>query len=511
MKRTLTKKLLGYFFLTLIVFIALSSFIVFQLGQRQFLSAYRDTMGKRAQDIAHVIEENPDLFSENTESSGETTPHERRPQGQGMRQEHGSGEGMGRPGMGYNRRPLDLVSSLFSEDVLLYDFQSSTFSKEHQPLASLPEIPKILENIQGGSLLELHVVEGAESDIVVATAPIHTAGNVTSAVFLSESVSTFNAFIQEAFRYYAIAAIAALLLAGLLALLFARSFVKPIDETRAMADRLAKGDYNVRSTIRQKNELGALGDDMNTLAKELEASKKEREQREQVRRNIITNISHELKTPMTVFKTSLEALMDGVVDDPKEFQEYHQVLYDETKLMEALIGDLGGLTKLQKEEVQVAKSEINLVQPIKEAIASQIPLAKEKSIEIMTTLPSSIPFYGDDMRLKQLFAILINNGIKYSPTGEKIIIEVINKDALSIHIKNTGVALPQSEYDRIFVQFYRGTDALRASVPGSGIGLSLAKEIAEQHGGNIHVTSDENPLSTSFQIIFPKGYTFSSL
>ncbi|MCL1924945.1 MAG: HAMP domain-containing histidine kinase [Defluviitaleaceae bacterium] len=212
---------------------------------------------------------------------------------------------------------------------------------------------------------------------------------------------------------------------------------------------------------------------------------KENERLENLRRDFIANISHELRTPITVLKGSLEAIEDGIITDEKILKEFNKEMLKETVFLERLVRDLLDLSNIQA-GLTLEKTTINLKEVTEDAIKAMAKIAKEKNITIAYNL-NNLQINADYTRIRQLLIILLENAIKFSPKESTINVS-INLNCLTV--KDNGLGISEEELPHIFTRFYkhRGEE----NKQGTGLGLVIAKEIAEKHGIKINVDSKKN-------------------
>ncbi len=251
--------------------------------------------------------------------------------------------------------------------------------------------------------------------------------------------------------------------------------------------QLSNGDYTAKSGVNQNDEIGELANTIDLLAMRLDRASKESEKLEKLRRDFVANISHELKTPITVIRGSLEALYDKVVADPKKIEEYQIQMLKEAKFLERLVGDLLDLSKLQNTDFIIDKTDVNINDVMMDVIRSGYQLAKKKNIRIDSSLPNEfISIQGDYGRLRQMFLILMDNAIKFSFQDGVVEIKV-TKDEVSI--RDHGPGIDEGHLPYIFDRFYKTQGEENKS--GTGLGLAIAKQIGERH--SIKLTAQNHP------------------
>lgn len=217
----------------------------------------------------------------------------------------------------------------------------------------------------------------------------------------------------------------------------------------------------------------------------------ESERLEQLRRDFVANVSHEFRTPLTVIKGSLEALMDGTIDQPQDIEHYHQRMLSETKSLERLVGDLLELSRLQSGKISIHQEEIHFPSLLSDVIKSIQTLADKKAIQIVYQGLFEVPaLIGDYDRLRQLFVIFIDNAVKYSPTSTVITVDshLMGKSTLEVTIQDQGYGISEKELPYVWDRFYKSDKSRKSS--GTGLGLAIAKHLVQIHKGQVSLTSE---------------------
>lgn len=340
----------------------------------------------------------------------------------------------------------------------------------------------------------------SESSLNVA-APIIINGEVASVLLLNESNRLPSEFLNSAKLIFLISTLIGGILVTSLAIYFANKFISSVNKLNQVTKKMTAGDYKITTGVSQDDEIGDLATCIDNLADRLEKARLETEAMDQMKDDFISSMSHELKTPVTVLKSSLEALKFGVVIKEDEVQEYYEILNEEIGILEKLINDLMDLNILKNNKFKINKEEVNIIDVLRDSIRSQSPLAREKNIEIKREFSDGyIEFMGDYTRLRQLLITIINNAIKYSEENSTIdIIEETTDYGFVISISNKGEELSEESISHIFEPFYRNKNT---SKKGMGLGLAIAKEIANHHDIGIEV--ERQGKNTSFILKFKK-------
>ncbi|BCN32157.1 sensor histidine kinase [Anaeromicropila herbilytica] len=311
---------------------------------------------------------------------------------------------------------------------------------------------------------------------------------VIGGVLLSSQKESQADTIDTSQKLIYISAAMGLFISFIIAILFARKLSQPIVKMRKTALILADGNYNVKTGIEQKDEIGDLATTIDILAERLLENEQERKNMEQMRLDFFANVSHELRTPITVVRAYVEMLVDGVVTDSNKVANYYDRMLKECKSMERLVGDLLILSKMQNPDFEIEKEPINLIQIFEDIIRSIHAISKKKNISIeISKEQESYIMLGDYDRIRQMFLVIIDNAIKFSDINSSIYINLSYMDKLIISIEDQGIGISEEELPHIFEKFYKSK--LRQNATGSGLGLAIANQICLRHGGNIKVES----------------------
>lgn len=228
---------------------------------------------------------------------------------------------------------------------------------------------------------------------------------------------------------------------------------------------------------------------------------------EQMRKDFVANVSHELKTPVTSIKGFSETLLDGAMEDRETLESFLTIMLKESGRLQSLINDLLELSKIENEGFNLSIQEINMIIALEDAINILDGKAKDKDISIvLNELPDSLMMEGDISRIKQVFINIISNAVSYTPQGGNIFIQVEQTaKKVIIHIKDSGLGIEEEEIPRIFERFYRVNKARDRNTGGTGLGLAIVKHLMEAHKGKISVHS-EIGIGTTFSIELNKKF-----
>ncbi|GAB1471716.1 ATP-binding protein [Chloroflexota bacterium] len=310
---------------------------------------------------------------------------------------------------------------------------------------------------------------------------------------MSQLFIDFRTSFNEALTY---AAVAAMLVAVVLSLLFTRSVIAPVQAMSLATKRISDGHYDEHVQAQGDDELAQLARRFNQMAEKLD-------QVESMRRQLIGDVSHELRTPLTAIKGSMEGLMDGVLPANAEtFQQIHA----EADRLNRLVDDLQELSRVEAHAYMLDVRLLDVSSLVQTVTNRLAPQAESKRISLDFELhPDLQPVLADEDRIIQVLANLTGNALQYMPDGGKVTIKAkqINNE-VQISIKDTGVGIPPEHLSHIFDRFYRADKSRsRQAGGGSGIGLTIARALVEAHSGRIWVESDGEGQGSTFSFTLP--------
>jgi histidine kinase len=280
-----------------------------------------------------------------------------------------------------------------------------------------------------------------------------------------------------------------------------RQVVAPIERMMVASRRIAEGNYNERVQIprnlneKEMDELWQLSLSFNQMTQKLEKA-------ENLRKQLIGDIAHELRTPLSTIKGSMEGLIDGVL--PAESDTYYQV-YKEVDRLQRLVSDLQDLNRVEAGAMQLELKPISVNTLVETAYSRLNRQFEEKGVSLSSDIPINLPsVMADEDRFAQILLNLVGNALQYTPRGGLVKITAKEEaNSIVISIKDTGIGIAAEHLPHIFTRFYR-VDKSRSRVGGgSGIGLTVAKHLVESHGGKISASSPGINQGSTFTISLP--------
>jgi signal transduction histidine kinase len=274
-----------------------------------------------------------------------------------------------------------------------------------------------------------------------------------------------------------------------------KSVFNPVNELNVAMQRIKDGDLDYVLQTDEKGEIGDLYSNYEDMRMRLKESTEESIQQKNTNRELISNISHDLKTPITAIKGYVEGLMDGVADTPEKRDKYIRTIYNKANDMDKLINELTTYSGIDSNRIPYNFHRINVADYFGDCVEEVGIDLEARNIKLnyynMTSEDTMI--IADPEQMKKVINNIINNSVKYMDKKNGVIdIRILDmQDSVQIELEDNGKGIPQKDLSRIFERFYR-TDASRNSAQGgSGIGLAIVKKIISDHGGYIWATSKE--------------------
>ena len=272
----------------------------------------------------------------------------------------------------------------------------------------------------------------------------------------------------------------------------------PIRKVADFAKNIKDGNFENRIKIKSSDEIGELAKNMNQLAETIEADISNMKKMEDVRTEFLSNVTHELKTPIASIVGYLETLKDGALKDKDVNKTFIKRSLKNAKRLEALVTDLVDISRIETGEMEIQLEKVN-IQPILEEVvndARQRNRNLELDIKLSLGDQKEIVVYGNSDRLRQVFDNLVSNAIRYTERGNVIISAEIRDTEVEFTVSDTGMGMDSESIERIFERFFRTDDARKIVRGGTGLGLAICKHIIEAHNSSLSVDSIEKEGST---------------
>ncbi len=327
--------------------------------------------------------------------------------------------------------------------------------------------------------------QGSSPETVIAiTVPLQETTTAQGAQFLTN-------IRRAAFGAAGFAAVLALITGTLLF----RQITRPLAGLQAASLALGKGELSVRVPVTTQDEVGQVGQAFNQMADQLESL-------ERLRRQMVADVAHELRTPLSIIRSNLEAMIDGLISPERgELDE----VYEEVLRLIRLTEDLRLLSLADAGQLRLAKTHVDLAELIESIQRRMAPAAESRAITLLSDVQGiSMTMTGDGDKLKQALINLVDNSLRYTPPGGRIILQARQvQNSHSLAVIDEGPGVPPGDRPHVFERFWRGDHSRSRSAGGSGLGLAIVKQIVQLHGGTI--TVDAPPGGGSrFTISLPR-------
>jgi len=295
-------------------------------------------------------------------------------------------------------------------------------------------------------------------------------------------------------RFFLWGGLLAVGIALLLTFVLSRRILAPVKALTQAARQLGKGDFSQRVNSSDKGEVGELAQSFNSMANDLERA-------EQLRRNMVADVAHELRTPLSNLRGYLEAIRDGV---KKPDADTIHSLGEEATLLSRLVDDLQELSLAEAGELKLNCQVGDITELIKQTVPVVRSQAAAKGVSVSVDLPGKLPAVDiDSHRISQVLYNLLENAVAHTNQGDSITVAARQQDnQVKISVVDTGEGIPAEDLANIFERFYRVDKSRTRATGGSGLGLTIAKRLVEAHGGNIEVNSKPGKGS-SFTFTLP--------
>ena len=298
-------------------------------------------------------------------------------------------------------------------------------------------------------------------------------------------------FIDDFQRSLLIAALVTVAIAICLGMVMSKLVTRPMQRLASSARKIASGDLTQRVQHRSDDEVGEVSNAFNSMAEQLEKKEKSRKQ-------LLADIAHELRNPLSIIQGNLEAWLDGVI---KPAPEQIASVYDETVLLNRLITDLRELSLAEAGQLKLHLERVDLADLINNEITVFQARTQEKAVTLKALLDKNLPIVNIDRdRIRQVLHNLLENALRFTPARGVISVKagLDEKNRVIISMADTGSGIDINNLPFVFDQFYKADKSRQRSHGGAGIGLALVKKFVELHGGTVWVESERDKGSTFY-------------
>ncbi|MCU5506022.1 HAMP domain-containing histidine kinase, partial [Bacillus cereus] len=371
----------------------------------------------------------------------------------------------------------------------------------------------IRDGTSNSNQLNTFILDGGENiKNSIFVKPIIENGKITEYAFAIASLQPVNEAMLVLKDYYVYALIIVFLVIILLSFYYSKIIVKPLIKMNRVTKKMANFDFSEKLPVTADDEIGGLSGSINTLSVNLKdridrlnvANTKlqqdiERErQLEKTRKEFISGVSHELKTPLSVIRSFAEGIKDGV---SKDTSYYTDVILEETENMNRLIVEMLELAKLESGTYKLDMTTFSIGELTQQVYTKLLFSMEEKHLQVNVDADPSILVKANRSRIEQVVVNLLSNAIRYTPDGEKIQVSIIEaEDTVKIEIENTGNPIPEESLEKIWDRFYRLDASRSRHTGGTGLGLSIVKNILDLHHAEYGVYNTTNSVVFYFNL-----------
>ena len=311
----------------------------------------------------------------------------------------------------------------------------------------------------------------------------------------------------EEIRYVlGIGALVGMIMSLMIAMFLAKRVTTPIAAITNVAEAISRGNYDARLEHFPKNELGTLGKSINRLAEAVQANISRREKMEKIRKEFSSNISHELKTPLTSIRGYVETLEEGAIDDKENARRFLKIISSNIERLNSLVTDLLSLSTIEANQELISLEPVDWNTVIQEVLTRLEIDIKKKDIRVQILASPEVPkVTGSRKAMTHILDNLVQNALKYTAEGGNITVKLDSKDdQVQLKVRDTGIGISQRDQARIFERFYRVDSARSRDVGGTGLGLAIVKHLVIQIQGTIKVASELH-YGSVFTVTLPKA------
>ncbi|MBE5962882.1 MAG: HAMP domain-containing protein [Lachnospiraceae bacterium] len=334
-------------------------------------------------------------------------------------------------------------------------------------------------------------------------------------VFIRTNLESIQESVGIANKFLAYVGIIATIIATFVMFIISRRFTKPILELAGIAKKMSELDFDAKYKVTSEDEIGELGNSFNILSSrlehtiselksannELESDIQKKVQIDEMRKEFLSNVTHELKTPIALIQGYAEGLKENINDDSESRDFYCEVIIDEAMKMNKMVKKLLSLNQIESGANQVEFERFDIVSLIRSVLSSVDILVKQKDITIHFTEEDPIYVWADEYMIEEVVTNYISNAINHIDGARIIEVKCIQKeDVVRVAVFNTGENIPKEDLDKVWIKFFKVDKARTREYGGSGIGLSIVKAIMTSHNRECGVINHEYGVEFWFEL-----------
>lgn len=379
----------------------------------------------------------------------------------------------------------------------LLEAEDLSLTLERAEIAHVLAGNRIVKKVMGPQYQNLLVVMPVREELGNAESP------VVGALAMRAPLGDVWGTINQLLRIILVSAAGAGAVVILMSYRLARGFAKPLEDLKIAAIDIAHGRFRQLPVPTHSNEVDHLVSSFNYASQQIEQAAHERERLDQLRREFLSAVSHELRGPLTSLKGFLELMEQPLSAEQKE--KYHRIMMEDTGYLERLVEDVLELSKMETGTFSLQRETVDIPSLLQDSIERMQPMLDEYAmrVELDNQCGGRCSASVDAQRMHQVFINLLRNAVQHSPRGSDITMTLrMQQDMVCVDVQDHGSGIPAQALPHIWERFYKMDAARTRGQRGSGLGLAVVKEIVEAHGGTVGVDSVEGQ-GTCFHIQFP--------
>lgn len=342
-----------------------------------------------------------------------------------------------------------------------------------------------------------------KEEVITVTMPIETSGITSGMIFIHSTVSQINSVQTDLFQAIYVPFLVFVIIAFILLALISGKIMSPIKKINSVAEEYSTGNFETKMNITSNDEIGQLASTLEYMASELSKL-------DEYRREFISNISHDFRSPLTSIKGYIEAIQDGTIP-PEKQEKYLNIVLKETRRLTRLTSSLLELNNYDSYGLWLITKDFDIIDLIKTAMNTFEGKCTEKSISLILNNHCETTYVNaDKTKIQQVIYNLVDNAIKFTPSGKNIYINLEEKrEKIFVSVKDEGCGIPADSLNKVWVRFYKADTSRGRDKQGTGLGLAITREIIKAHNENINVVSTEgvgSEFTFSLTKVAPENY-----
>ncbi len=342
-----------------------------------------------------------------------------------------------------------------------------------------------------------------KEDVITVTMPVESSGITNGMIFIHSTVSQISNVQTDLFQAIYVPFLVVVIIAFILLALISGKIMSPIKKINAVAEEYSTGNFETKMDIKSNDEIGQLASTLEYMASELSKL-------DEYRREFISNISHDFRSPLTSIKGYIEAIQDGTIP-PEKQEKYLDIVLMETHRLTRLTSSLLELNNYDSYGLWLITKDFDIIDLIKSAMNTFEGKCMQKKISLILNNHCENTYVNaDKTKIQQVIYNLVDNAIKFTPSEKNIYINLEEKrDKIFVSVKDEGCGIPADSLNKVWVRFYKADVSRGRDKQGTGLGLAITREIIKAHNENINVVSTEgvgSEFTFSLTKVSPENY-----